>query len=304
MLKKIYDYICCPRKKTVKVNFKNFWRGFDYRDHFGFLLSHYNFKISEKPDFIIYSCFKNDGSKGFEELDFKGVRIFYTGENCRPDMNKCEYAFSFCHRDDIKSDRHFRLPNYSLRLWKSGFNSEVLLKKIDNSQINWKDKHFCNFVYSNSNCLERNEIFHLLSKYKKVDSAGRLFNNMCSILPGGKNGVDSKLKFIKDYKFTIAFENESTPGYTTEKIVEAVLANTIPIYWGNPEIYKDFNTERFINYYDCDCSFEKLVERVIEADTSDDLYYKYLNQPFLRRNELTQWLRKDYAVSCFSKIFE
>ena len=30
-------------------------------------------------------------------------------------------------------------------------------------------------------------------------------------------------------------------GYTTEKVVEPMLVNSIPIYWGNKLIGKDFN---------------------------------------------------------------
>ena len=38
---------------------------------------------------------------------------------------------------------------------------------------------------------------------------------------------------------TIAFENSSFPGYTTEKIFEPMLEGSIPIYWGNPRVDED-----------------------------------------------------------------
>lgn len=37
---------------------------------------------------------------------------------------------------------------------------------------------------------------------------------------------------MRRYKFTIAFENQSYPGYVTEKIADALMAGTVPIYWG------------------------------------------------------------------------
>ena len=41
--------------------------------------------------------------------------------------------------------------------------------------------------------------------------------------------------------FTIAFKNDSYPGYTTEKIYEPMYVNSLPIYSGNPLVYRDFN---------------------------------------------------------------
>ena len=82
-----------------------------------------------------------------------------------------------------------------------------------------------------------------LSKYKRVDSGGRHLNNI-----GGP--VDDKLEFQKDYKFSIAFENSAFPGYLTEKLPEAVIAQTLPIYWGDKLVHRDFNTARFLNYPD------------------------------------------------------
>ena len=78
------------------------------------------------------------------------------------------------------------------------------------------DKKFCNFVYSNSgNCDPiREAFFHQLCKYKKVDSGGKYLNNI------GK-AVGDKLQFIKDYKFTIAFENSSCSGLYYRKIIGA-----------------------------------------------------------------------------------
>ena len=39
-------------------------------------------------------------------------------------------------------------------------------------------------------------------------------------------------QLFKKYKFNICFENSSTPGYVTEKIIQSMYVNSIPIYWG------------------------------------------------------------------------
>ncbi len=293
------------RKKTIKLQFQHFWKGFDYREHFGFLDDYYDLKLSNNPDYIIYSCYGSPwNGKVMPELKNKATRIFYTGENVRPDMDKCDYAISFCYQDDIKSSRHFRIPNYTFRLWKFGYNSQVLIKNNINVQKVFLSKNkFCNFIYSNPSGETRNQFFHKLSEYKPVDAAGKLFNNIGKPIPGGHgSGHHEKIDFMRPYKFTIAFENSSYTGYTTEKIVEAMLANTVPIYWGNPEVHRDFNPKSFISFYDCDCDLEKLRKKVEEVDQNEDLYLSYLSQPFLHQNKLPDYLCQDYVSEVFKQI--
>ena len=95
---------------------------------------------------------------------------------------------------------------------------------------------------SNPYSQKRIGFFKELSKYKKVDSGGKVLNNV-----GGC--VEDKLEFIKDYKFVISFENSAHPGYTTEKIVDPLAMNCIPIYWGNPYVARDFNNKRFYQLF-------------------------------------------------------
>jgi len=132
--------------------------------------------------------------------------------------------------------------------------------------------YFCSFVVSNGRGDDKRRLmFEALNRYKHVNSGGRYLNNI-----GGP--VDDKIKFESTHKFSICFENCSYPGYTTEKLVEAFAAQTIPIYWGNPEVFKVFNKRAFINIMDFP-SIESVVERVIEIDSDDNLYLDLLREP-------------------------
>lgn len=56
-----------------------------------------------------------------------------------------------------------------------------------------------------------------------------------------------KIETLRSYKFNLCFENVSYPGYITEKIFDALIAETIPVYWG-PENINQFIPENiFIN---------------------------------------------------------
>ena len=215
----------------------------------------------DDPDFLFYSVF------GQEHLKYDCVRIFWTGENIQPDFNVCDYAVGFSYM--TYEDRYKRIPLYYF--FTPDYEKARKKHLITEKEIANKTQ-FCNFIYSNGNASpEREEFFELLSNYKKVDSGGRYRNNI-----GGP--VEDKYEFQKNYKFSIAFENSSTSGYTTEKILQAFSACTIPIYWGNPNVGKDFNEKAFINCHNYK-SFEEVVEVVRKIDEDDELFRQYLHEP-------------------------
>lgn len=221
-----------------------------------------NIEISDNPDYLFCGV-----SYDAERLKYNCARIMLTGENYIPDFNIVDYAVGF-HYINFE-DRYKRVPLYQF------YENDYKLAINKHLEYNLDEKiEFCNFVYSNGRdaMKERDEFFYLLSRYKKVDSGGRHLNNI-----GGKP-VDDKFGFQKKYKFSIAFENASVNGYTTEKILQAFSAGTIPIYYGNPLIASEFNPKAFINCHDFK-SFEDVVERVKEIDNNDELFESYLKQP-------------------------
>ena len=275
-------------KPLIKINFVGFWhsnteedikRNFLYR----LLFQKYRLELSKKPDFLIYSTFDNHYLK-YDNC----IRIFYTGENIRPDFKHCDYAFSF----DPTSGNNFRLPLYIA--YSDEF--EILKSKMTLYDIiENRKKKFCAFVISNPNAKERIEFYQKLTRYKKVDSGGRALNNI-----GGP--VKDKQQFLKDYKFSIAFENTSYPSYTTEKIVQAFAAGTIPIYWGNPNIAKEFHSDAFINCHDY-TSFDQVIEQVIAIDQNERLYRQMLNAPIFAKKSNEYIPTEAQILDRFEHIF-
>ena len=103
---------------------------------------------------------------------------------------------------------------------------------------------FCACVVSNT---EREpafqELLALLGEHQPVRSGGKLLNNV-----GGP--VADKAAFLQRARFGLAVENTSRPGYITEKITDVFAAGAIPIYWGAPDVAKDFNPAAFVNCHD------------------------------------------------------
>ena len=268
----------------LTINFVDFWPNFDRgNNYFWSLLSkHYQLELADEPDVLFFSVF------GEAHKNFNCLKIFYTGECYTPKFSNAHLSISFSRSLD---PRNYRFPLYPLF-----FDIRKLLNKPDPETI-FKSKHkFCCFVVSNKNCKIRNDFFHLLSKYKKVDSGGRYLNNV-----GGS--VPDKLAFIQDYKFVIAFENKSSPGYITEKIIEPMRVQSVPIYWGDWEVGKDFNANSFVNIHDFS-SLKEAVKYIIKLDNDDDAYKKMLAEPWLINNKVNEDFLEDSLLKKLVSVID
>jgi alpha(1,3/1,4) fucosyltransferase len=272
------------------------------------------------------------------EIKSNAVRIFYTSVDCRPDMSKCDWAFTFDYDEELQSPRHLRLPYYKF----VGNAGENLVKKnLNLEEIKKQKTKFCAFIYSN-NVPFRNNFFKELSKYKRVDAPGNCMRNMPPFgqqkktkerfVPGKvkEDWQKEKIDFLKPYKFVISFEGSSSQGYTTEKIYHPMLASCIPIYWGNPLISRDFNTKSFVNYFDFETAVKesfskfllkipllnflinrsierrtisKMIKHIIKIDKDDRLYEEYLRQPWYPDNKLTPYVEDKFIEKRFKEIF-
>lgn len=100
-------------------------------------------------------------------------------------------------------------------------------------------------------------------------------NNCGFFLEGDE---EDKLNYVSNFKFFIAFENWSYPGYVTEKIIHPMIVNTIPIYWGFSKIGEEFNPKSFLNLHDF-LNEQPLIEEIVRINTGNSEYEKRLNEP-------------------------
>ncbi len=273
--------------KRIKVKFLS-----EEKKWMDYLSKFYIVEQSEQPDFVI--C--DSGSILRCVHDFDCVRIVVQGENIRTDFNLMDYATGF---DDMTfGDRYLYWPHFM----EYEQDMQEALKKHEQPDAYFLDrKGFCNFVVSNGNAATplREQFFSLLSEYKRVDSGGRYMNN----LPGGRP-VDNKLEFQRNYKFSLAFENSMHKGYTTEKILQAFAAGTIPIYWGDPDVAKEFNAKAFVNCMEYG-SPEEIVERIRKIDQNDDLYLKMQKEPMINPDgHIPAMIQPAYRDRFFQHIFD
>lgn len=219
-------------------------------------------------------------------------KVHFTGENTPPIVNdKLFLNLGYPHADFV-DERYIRLPLWMLEIDWFGADVEKISNpkplpldrcmKVYPEEIGQKQR-FCAFVVTNPCNPLRNSAFHWLSQYKKVDSAGRLFNNIGDEIfagLGGGGGEIKKHEFLKKYKFCLAYENSSAQGYTTEKLLHAKVAGCIPIYWGDPKVERDFDTKGFIDARKFTTP-DELIEAVRKVDSDPGEYLKLFATPAL-----------------------
>ena len=224
-------------RKHIRLSYANFYVGFTPNDLFRFVLPDlvhlYDFEITNRPGYLIY------GPYGGKLPTGSYVKIFYGCENVVPNMAECDWAFGVEHEDLVHHPRYMRL------LW--GAPLPLTKTSFDASDVLDGKRCFCNFVYSHRVPF-REEFYKALSRYKRVDAPGISLNNMAAIDSGPPaDWQKTKQAFLSCYKFTIAFENSSRPGYNTEKLTDPMLAGSLPIYWGDPLIEREFDARSFIH---------------------------------------------------------
>lgn len=238
----------------------------------------YEVEFSDNPE-IIFSWYPVCGLKGVDYYKYKCKRCLWLLEAEFPDFNTFDYVISPYH--NLKYyDRHLYIP-YSIMSGnnlQTELNYRLALEKHNSITSDLTDRRFCSFTVSNDfeSDIERFNFYKMISKYKTVDSGGRIYNNV-----GGQ--VKNKLEFDSAHKFSIVFEN-IIGSFLTEKLDAAFAGKTIPIYWGNPYVTEVYNSKAFINCHDYD-SFEDVIKRVIELDNNDDEYLSMLKEPAFITNK-------------------
>ena len=233
--------------------------------------------------------------------------------------------------NDTKAKNLLNIPYFITELMDRP--EDLVLPDAQMSSIHKSKKKFCAFIVKNMYSHDRVQFCMQLSKYKKVDCYGPVLNNIKiptslvnKYLPDdrvltekeaeycyhhGTYNLDRYLlnqELLRDYKFVICFENTIANDYVTEKLTNVMLANSIGIYKGAPNVGEFFNTKSFINFDDYR-SNEAMIEKIIELDQDDEKYQEMLRQPFVVNNELpprvknfkkdlNQFLTRVFEIEC------
>ncbi|SHI64605.1 Glycosyltransferase family 10 (fucosyltransferase) C-term [Shimia gijangensis] len=66
------------------------------------------------------------------------------------------------------------------------------------------------------------------------------------VMGRGYRSFETKSDGLAPYRFSVVIENVQEPNYFTEKLLDAILCETVPIYWGCPNIGRFLNTDGMV----------------------------------------------------------
>ncbi len=106
--------------------------------------------------------------------------------------------------------------------------------------------------------------------------------------------LDDKIDGHAPYYFSVVIENSRAAGYFTEKIMDAMLCESVPIYWGDPEIGKHFDVKGIII-----CNTRDDLMRAI-ASARVDWFHQHRNHIAENRKRALGVLSSELAMSRIS----
>ena len=277
-------------KPTVSLGYCDLHEG--GRTFFTQLLSpHFHLRWDDPAEFVIY------GHISYQHRLQNGVKIYWSQELYGPNWKECDYAVIPHLVDD---PRAYYLPIYAF----DGMADKLVRPSVpDPVAIRSAKPHFCSLLcaYADRTTQKRQEFFHILDRRRKVDSAGPALNNTGFRIPK-ENRYQSKIDWIRNYRFNLAFENRFRPGWTTEKLVDPLHVHTIPIHWGDLRVKDYFNPESFICAHDFP-SLEALAEYVLHVDDTPELYARYIRATPFHQNRPNPAYDLNHLVEFFQRIF-
>jgi alpha(1,3/1,4) fucosyltransferase len=266
--------------QTLKIWFTDFWPEWKDEDFITPILKK-NFEIildKNHPDIVFHSIF------GHTSPNWKCKKILFVAENIRNNYNEeirknINIALSSATATigfDPHTNTNFRLPLWQVYILLKPELKDRLFerRRLENFE------RFCAFTVSNPSNFIRNGAYSMLSQYKLVHSYGKYMSNDFSLQKSseGRYWRDAKDEFFlkHSHKFMFAYENTTYRYYCTEKLMDAFLAGSMPIYLGDPRVNEDWNEKAFLNARDLGDNFLNVIKKM---DQDTEVFLSKYNEP-------------------------
>ena len=165
-------------------------------------------------------------------------------------LDHVDFAMGF---DLINHEKYLRFPNWLTLNFSPFITAEEIENKINiwNSSSFEKTKNVVS-VASHDHWGTRTMISQDIERIVRIDHAGKWNNNTSELHTKYNN---NKSEYLKRYKFNLCPENVIDTAYVTEKIVDAIKSDCIPLYAGGREYFepKIINENAIIRWYDDGC---------------------------------------------------
>lgn len=170
--------------------------------------------------------------------------------------------------------KHDRMLRYT---WRRFFRvmtfHDALLQSIPNAVFlpygvtmvpEWRDLNdektkSCSLIASAKRDLEGHQLRHSVIDWVRKSTAD------VDIMGRGYTPFDRKSDGLAPYRYSVVIENVREKNYFSEKLTDAILCSTVPIYWGCPNIGDFMDTGGMIL-----CESEADIRQAINGLSADD----------------------------------
>jgi hypothetical protein len=161
-------------------------------------------------------------------------------------------------------------------------NNFVNLLEKNNTITNIPKQDVC-VIISNPMGKERIQFLNQLEKHFTICYAGNYKNNIGNQLNYNYNSKEYH-NFVNQFKFIISMENSREDTYITEKLINGLLSNIIPVYWGSVKVYDYINKERFLNLENIN-NANVIIEKMKELKQNPNEWLKIVNSNVFPNNK-------------------
>jgi hypothetical protein len=178
-----------------------------------------------------------------------------------------------CEPEAIHRDKQARVARVCHRFHRVLSHNEALLGRLPNGIFfphgrtwvpDWRDRDMtkramCSLIASGKRSQTGHRLRHALAERVRRDGP------QVDVMGRGYRPFAVKADGLAPYRYSLVIENVRERNYFTEKLVDAVLCRTVPIYWGCPNIADFLDTSGMIL-----CETEEDMRRALSVMSEED----------------------------------
>lgn len=182
----------------------------------------------------------------------------------------CKVSLMIAEPEVVQKQFYRLIPRFQSRFNRIATHSENILSKCRNAE---KWTHGGRWVEANSGQnVEKSGMVSIISS-KKRSSSGHLLRHdlinwaqqngvALNVFGKGYHWLEDKADGHAPFRFSVVIENNQSAGYFTEKLIDCLICESVPIYWGDPNIGEYFDLRGFVVCND----FNELQQAVSRAN--------------------------------------
>ena len=254
----------------------------------------------------VINFFGTLGEPFYIRKPYPGKKVFYTPEDVehpwtRRNILYGDYCLDYVDLamgfGEVAHAKYLRFPYWILTTFSPESDAKAIRNRIrDINETRYAKIWDCVLINGHDKGGTREMVYNGVKDILDVKLAGRWRNNTDELWTKYDN---NKELYMRNFKFNICPENDSTKNYVTEKIFDAFISDCIPLYYGfenNPEPGL-INREAVI-FWNKEGNNAENRDLVLELKNNEAFYREFMARPKLLP------AAEEYVIDRFARLKE